>query len=181
MRRYLLLSLLVATVLTAATIKTSYRATNTALTVTALNSLAASTSQSTGIWSSAYVDNTSNLDIDEQVTVQVTSASSGVTSTGIVNVYAYSCVGGTTTCTDGISGSQTSSVTLTNPTNLVKIGACNVVAVSTAYTCGAFSIANAFGGAVPSRWGIVIQNLSGAALSASGNAVVYDSVQMTSN
>jgi hypothetical protein len=162
-----------------ATIKTSYRATNQSVTAT-LASLANSTSQSTGIRGSAFIDNTTNLDVDDQVTVQVTTGSSGVSSTGSVVIYAYSCVGGTTTCSDGVTGTDAGQ-TLTNPTNLVKVISCNTVANSTAYTCGSFSVANAFGGTVPARWGIVIQNLSGAALSATGNSIVYDALQMTSN
>lgn len=177
MKRKLFFLLLIPTFLLASTVKTSYRATNTTMTVTALNSLANSTSQSTGIWGSAYVDNTTNLDVDELVTVQVTTGSSGVSSTGSVVIYVYGCVGGTTTCTDGVSGSQ-GTQTLTNPTNLVKVQACNAVANSTAYTCGPFSVANQFGGVVPARWGLVVQNLSGAALSASGNSVAYDSIQL---
>lgn len=180
-KRFLLIASISVLVAAAATIKTAYRATNTALVVTHLASLANSTTQSTGIWASAYVDNTVNLDVDEQVYVTITTGASGVNSSGTFSVYAYGCLGGTTTCTDGVSGSETSTVTLTNPTNLVKLSSCNAVANSTAYTCGPFSIANAFGGAVPARWGIVIQNLSGAALASTGNAVTYDSLQMTSN
>lgn len=164
--------------LVATTVKYSYRATATSMTVTALNSLANSTSQSTGIWGSAYVDNTMNLDLDEQVTIQITTGSSGVNSTGTFVVYAYGCVGGTTTCTDGVTGTQ-GTQTLTNPTNLNKLQACNAVATSTTYTCGPFSIANSFGGTLPARWGVVIQNLTGAALASSGNAVYYDSIQLT--
>lgn len=161
------------------TIKTSYRATNQTVTAT-LASLANSTSQSTGIRGSAFVDNTTNLDIDDQVTVQITTAASGVSSTGSVIIYIYGCIGGTTNCTDGVTGTDAAQ-TLTNPTNLVKVVACNTVAVLTLYTCGPFSVANAFGGTVPARWGIVVQNLSGAAFAASGNSIVYDALQMTSS
>jgi hypothetical protein len=163
----------------AATIKPSYRATNTSLAIT-LNSLANSTSQSTGIRGAAYVDNTSNLDVDEQVYVVVKTASSGTSATGSVVVYAYGCTGGTTSCTDSVTGTDAAQ-TLTNPTNLIQIGICNAVANATTYTCGPWSISAAFGGAVPARWGIVAQNETGAALSSSGNSAVYDSIQLTSN
>lgn len=173
-----LLLLLLPTLLSATTIKYNYRATNTSMTVTALNSLANSTSQSTGIWGSALVDNATNLDVDEAVTVKITTASSSVSSTGTVVIYFYGCVGGTTTCTDGVSGSQ-GTQTLTNPTNLNKVQACNAVATSTAYTCGPYSVQGSFLGVMPTRWGVVVQNLTGAALSASGNSVLYDSIQLT--
>jgi len=164
----------------ATTVKPSYRAVNTAMTITALNSLANSTSQSTGIWGSAFVDNTTNLDVDELVTVEITTGASSVSSTGSFIVYFYGCIGGTTTCTDGVSGSQ-GTQTLTNPTNLNKVSACNAVANATSYFCGPFSVANSFGGVVPARWGVVVQNLTGAAFAASTNAVTYDSLQMTNN
>lgn len=169
---------LVALAAWATTIKPTYRATNTSMTVTALNSLANSTSQSTGIWGSAFVDNTTNLDVDELVTVEITTGASSVSSTGTFVVYFYGCVGGTTSCTDAVTGSQ-GTQTLTNPTNLNKVSACNAVANATAYFCGPFSVANAFGGVVPARWGVVVQNLTGAAFAASGNAVLYDSLQMS--
>lgn len=177
---FLFLFLLAASTALATTIKISYRATNQSITQTSLNSLANSTSQSTGISGGVFVDNTSNLDVDDQVTVKVTSGASGVSSTGAVVIYAYGCIGGTTTCSDGVTGTDATQ-TLTNPTNLNKIMSCNVVANATAYICGPFSIANAFGGTVPARWGIVVQNLSGAALAASVNSVSYDAVQMTNN
>jgi hypothetical protein len=175
-----LLSILLTLALpsSASTIKVSYRATNTAMTVTALSTLINSTSQTTGIWGSAFVDNTTNLDVDELVTVGITTASSGTSATGTYVVYFYGCVGGTTTCTDGVTGTQ-GTQSLTNPTNLNKVSACNAVANSTAYLCGPFSVANAFGGVVPARWGVVVQNLTGGTFTAS--SVLYDSVQMTSN
>lgn len=172
--------LLVATCLFATTIKTSYRATNTALTMTSLASLANSSSQSTGIAGSVFVDNNTNQDVDEVVTVLVKTGASGVSSTGSAVIYVYGCVGGTTTCTDGVTGTDAAQ-TLTNPTNLVKVQACNAVANGTTYTCGPFSVANQFGGVLPARWGIVVQNLSGASLAASGSSAVYDSIQMTNN
>jgi hypothetical protein len=160
----------------AVTTKTSYRATNTALTVTSLNSLATTANLA---WASALVDNNTNQDIDEMVSVSVTSASSSVSATGSIGIYVYSCVGGTTTCADTVTGSQ-GTFTLTSPTNLVFVKNCNVVAISTAYNCAAFSVAAAFGGSLPARWGVAIVNNTGAALAASGNAVVFDSLQLVS-
>jgi hypothetical protein len=180
MKTKLLALSLLAVAAFAATIKVSYRATNTSLTITALNSLANSTSQTTGIWESAVLDNTTNLDVDEIVTIQATTGASGVSASGFLGVYVYGCLGGTTTCTDGLSGTQ-GTASLTNPTNLIKVATCNAVANSTAYVCGPFSVSSAFGGTLPPKWGVVIQNNTGAALASSGNSVAYDSVQMTSN
>lgn len=174
-RTALFLSLLMAGLLGAATIKLSYRATNTAITATHLNGLATSVSTSTGIWASAFIDNSSTQDLDEQVYVKLTTGTT-VTGQASVAVYAFACPGGTVACTDGITGSE-GTQTITNPTNLIKLGVCNTPAASTTYYCGPFSIANVAGGAVPTRWGIVMQNLTGGALNASGNTVVFDSIQ----
>lgn len=179
MRKYLaalLAVLFAASPILATTVSTSYRATNQTITVT-LTSLANSNGTSTGIRGSAPVDNNSNNDIDDQVFVKVTSGASSVSASGMVVVYLYGCVGGTTTCTDGVTGTDAAQ-TITSPTNLVQVRLCNVVANATAYFCGPISVANAFGGTVPTRWGVVIENLSGAALSASGNAVTYDAIQL---
>lgn len=168
--------LLMAVVLLATTIKPSYRATNTSITTTALNSLTASSSGSG--WASAFVDNGTNLDIDEQIYVQVKTAAASTSASGYVAIMAYGCVGGTTTCSDAMSGSQ-GTATMTVPTNLQLLGNCNAVANATVYTCGPYSIANAFGGAVPARWGIAAQNFTGATLAATSNVAWYDSLQMT--
>jgi hypothetical protein len=181
MRKYffaLLLTALFATSLFATVVSTKYRATNQTITIT-LNSLANSTTQSTGIRGSALIDNTSNNDLDDQVTVKVKTGASSTSSTGTVVIYLYGCVGGSTTCTDSVTGTDAGQ-TLTNPTNLIKVQACNTVANATTYICGPFSVANSFGGTVPARWGVVIQNLSGATLdTTAGNfAVVYDAIQL---
>ncbi len=158
--------------LLATTIKPSYRATNTSLTIT-LASLTNNSSRG-----SASVANTTNLDVDEQVYVIAKTGASGVSATGTVIIYAYGCVGGTSTCTDGVTGTDAGQ-TLTSPTNLIQIGIINAVANATTYTAGPYSIAAAFGGAVPAIWGIVCTNNTGATLSASGSSAVFDSVQMT--
>jgi hypothetical protein len=174
----LILFLSCATLVFATTIKVWYRGT-TSMTVTHLQSLANSSSTSTGNWASAAVDNTTNMDVDEQVYVQVTTGSSGVSSTGTVIVYAYGCLGETSICSDGLSGGEGTVVYSSTSPNLMKLGSCNVTANSTMYVCGPYSIANAFGGAVPARWGISLENLTGTALGPNGNNVWYDSLQMT--
>lgn len=177
-KRFLLL--LTATLLYGTTIKPSYRATNTSITLTALNSLANGST-----WCGAKIDNTTNLDLDEQVTFVIKTGASGTLSTGYYGLYAYSCVGGTSTCTDGVSGSQ-GTFTPTSPTNLLPLGSVgpgqgNAVANGTTYTFGAFSVAYTFGGAMPAQWGVCVTNSTGSAVAASGNSVVYDSLQATSN
>lgn len=121
---------------------------------------------------STYVDNATNLYMDVLVFVKVKSGASGTSSTGMVNVYAYATADGGTTYTDGASGSD-GSITPTSPTNLRFLGTINVVANATTYYGGPFSMAAAFG-CVPERWGIVIENKSGATLdSTAGNHACF--------
>jgi hypothetical protein len=75
-------------------------------------------------------------------------------------VYAYSSVDGTN-YSDNATGSD-AAVTLRDPTNLRLIG---VIATPDAgaltYRAAAMSVAQAFGGMVPPKWGIVVRNVTG--------------------
>lgn len=116
-----------------------------------------------GARESTVIDNSSNLFLDALVFLKIKSGASGTTSTGVVNVYAYATADGGTSYSDTCTGSD-ASVTLTVPPNLRLIGTINVVATATTYKSGPFSVAAAFGGVLPEKWGIVIENKSGGAL-----------------
>lgn len=114
---------------------------------------------------SAAIDNSANLYLDALVQIALTVASGGV-ATGTVVVYAAASVDGGTTWGGECTGAD-AAITPDNPPNLVPLG---VIATPTT-TGGTFksqplSVAQAFGGTLPQRWSIVVQNLSGAALSA---------------
>jgi len=125
---------------------------------------------------STAIDNTSNQDLDASVMVKVKSAGSSVSATGSVNVYAYGSSDGGTTYSDTCTGTD-GAVTLTSPPNVKLIGIINVVANSTTYIGGPFSVAAAFGGILPGKWGIVVENKTGAALDASVGSAIYERVQ----
>ena len=127
---------------------------------------------------SAAVDNTTNQDIDASVMIKLKSGASGTSSTGSVVVYAKGSSDGGTTWSDTCTGSN-AAVTLTSPPNVRPIGIINVVANATTYVGGPFSIAAAFGGILPGKWGIVVENDTGATLdsTAANFAVVYERVQ----
>jgi hypothetical protein len=127
---------------------------------------------------STVVDNSSNLFLDALVSVKVKTAGSSTSATGFVNVYAYGTVDGGTTYSDGASGSD-GSITLTSPPNMRLIGVINCVANSTTYIGGPFSVAAAFGGILPQKWGIVVENLTGATLDGSVGAAEYQGVYQT--
>jgi len=152
------------------TIEAKYGTSNQAITCT-ITSLGNNSARA-----STAIDNTTNLFLDALVFVTVKSASASTSSTGTVNVYAYGTADGGTTYTEGATGTD-AAITLTSPTNARLIGVINVVANSTTYKAGPFSVANAFGGILPDHWGIIIENKSGATLDASVGSSWYQGVQ----
>lgn len=143
----------------AADIKSKYGTSNQAITVTLASLADGSARESTS------VSNATNLYLDALVQLVIESASAGVSSTGFVAVYAYGTADGGTTFSDSATGTD-AAITLTSPPNAVRIGICNVVAISTTYECAPMSVAAAFGGVLPDEWGIIVENNSGAALGA---------------
>jgi len=129
---------------------------------------------------STAVDNSSNKFLDALVFLTIKSAAASTSSTGYVNVYAYGTSDGGSNYSDGASGSD-GSITLTSPPNMRLIGSVNVVANSTTYKAGPFSVAAAFGGVLPEKWGIVVENKTGATLDASVGAAIYQGVYNTVN
>ena len=126
---------------------------------------------------STAIDNTTNLFLDALVLVKVKTGSSGTSSSGTINIYAYATVDGGTTYSDVATGTD-GGVTLTSPPNVVLIGVINAVANSTTYKSAVMSVAAAFGGVLPDHWGIIIENKSGGTLdSTEGNhAKLYQGV-----
>lgn len=112
---------------------------------------------------STAIDNTTNVFEDLLVQLTLASAASGVSATGIVNIYATGTADGGTSYGESATGTD-AAITLTSPTNLKLIGALNVVASSKTYVSSPMSVAAIFGGVVPDHVVIVVQNLSGAAL-----------------
>jgi len=142
-----------------ATFKSQYDSNNQAITIT-LASLGNGASQQ-----SASVDNSTNQYLDVLVQLVIKSGASAVSATGYVNVYAYGTADGGTDFAEGCTGNNTG-LQLTSPTNLRLIGTVNVVANATSYTSEPMSVAAAFGGVMPQKWGIVVENESGAGLDA---------------
>lgn len=128
---------------------------------------------------STAIDNGTDKFEDALVSVKLKSGGSGTASTGYVNVYAYGTVDNGTTYPDNVTGSD-AAITLTVPPNLRLIGILNMVANGVTYK-GVFSVARAFGGVLPQKWGIVLENKSGGTLDATGgnHAVLYQGVYHT--
>ena len=133
---------------------------STAITIT-LASLGAASRESTN------VDNGSNLFLDAMVVVQVKLQSGTPVGDKAVYVYAYGSEDGTN-YGDNVTGSD-AAITLRSPTNLRPLGVllCPDSGALT-YKSHPMSLAAAFGGIIPRKWGIVVQNATGVTLSVTG-------------
>lgn len=126
---------------------------------------------------STAIDNSSGLYLDAGVMVKIKTGASGVSASGFVSVYAYGTVDGGTTYTDGFAGTDGAFTV-----SAVKlIGTFPAIANATTYTSQVMSVAAAFGGILPAKWGIVVQNNSGGAFdSTEGNhAKLYQELYAT--
>jgi hypothetical protein len=141
------------------TVKTSYD-TTTSITIT-LASLA-----NTAARESTAVDNTTNLYLDVEVYLAIKVGT--VSGTKAVNVYVAGSADGTN-YTDNATGAD-AGITLSSPTNLRLIAVIATPTSSSTYKYVIGSVAQAFGGLLPPKWSIVVENQTGAALdSTEGN------------
>lgn len=143
-----------------ADLKIKYGA-STGITIT----LASLTSSATAARECTAIDNTTNLYDDAMVYLacKLQAGTPGVDKT--IYVFAYGSEDGTN-YTDNATGSD-AAVTMRDPTNLRLIGtiACPDSGGLT-YKGGPFSVAQAFGGIMPRKWGIVVRNYTNVTFSA---------------
>lgn len=138
--------------------------TSTAITCT-VASLASSATAGRG---SAAVDNSSNLFDDALVTCAFKTSSSALANDKTVYVYVYGSEDGTIYSGSTAEAEGTdAAVTLDAPTNLRGPIPIACPAVSQTYRA-VFSIAQFFGGVLPKKWGLVVQNYTGQALDSTG-------------
>lgn len=125
---------------------------------------------------STAVDNTSNLFLDAHLYVAVTLAAG--TPSGGIDVYMYASADGTN-FDENVTGSD-AAITPRSPSNLVLLGRIQTeTAGGLVWKKSFLSIALAFGGVLPRKWGIVIVNNTGLAFAGSGNAVSYSGIHAT--
>jgi hypothetical protein len=153
----------------ASTVKELFGTSNQAITCTITSLGSTSARQSTA------VDNSTNLYLDALVFVTVKTSASALGAGPYVNVYAYGTADGGTTYTDGATGSD-AAYTLISPPNLKLIGIISTPSTSTSYKAGPFSVAQVFGGVLPEKWGIIVENQTGQSLDASVGAAIYQGV-----
>ena len=115
----------------------------------------------------AAVSNSTDKFADAHVYVRVKTQNSGsIGNDRCLYVYAYgSSDEGTPEYPDTVTGAD-AAITPNSPTQLRLIGKVFIEAINTTYKSDAMPVAWAFGGALPKRWGIVIRNYCGTALSA---------------
>jgi hypothetical protein len=155
-----------------ASIKLAYDS-SAALTIT----LASLASSATAGRESTAIDNTSNLGEDALVFVKVKLQAGTPANDKAIYVYAYGSEDGTN-YTDPATGTD-AAITLRDPTNLRLIGVINTPdSGALTYKSNPFSVAAAFGGILPRKWGIVIRNYTGIAFDATaGNhSITYTGV-----
>lgn len=114
------------------------------------------------------LDNTANKYLDALVRVK-TNGQGG--STAMLDVFAYAALGDTT-YTDGATGTD-AAFTAANRLNARYVGSVQMNA-ATGVIAMLPSIAAAFGGVLPDKWGLIFVNNSGAALSAVGGDHVVE-------
>src|SRR5208283_4882421 len=123
---------------------------------------------------STYIDNTSNLFTDAFVQATIKTGSSGVSATGYIQLYLYGTVDGGSHYSYAATGSDAS---YTIPTNaaLRPLGRIGVGANATIYT-EIFSVAAAFGGSIPARWGVIVDNETGASFDGTTAILYYQGI-----
>ena len=170
-----------------ADIKIKYGTTNQAIAIT-LNSLASS--QTAGR-QSTEVDNTTDLFLDALVAVKISLPTTGTLANDkTVYVYAWGVVDTSTPTRPGEVASATVNSTIgasdaaytinAGGTPLSLIGTIAVPTLNTSangvIVSNPMSVAAAFGGNLPPKWGIVIINFTGVTLFSSGNSAWYQGV-----
>lgn len=140
--------------------------TRTALTTSALNSLASATFVSAGT-----ITHNTNQPID--VLLEVTATPGTVSGNKQLLVYAKASLDGSNQTTGPETGTA-----VTDEPNLYYVGTLPLNTNSTTQT-KVFSLAAAYGGLLPYASEIVVRNDSGAALNASGGSVYYSEISAT--
>jgi len=110
---------------------------------------------------SDVVNNDSDLFVDYQIGGFIKSASSGVGTNGHLTLKLYGSVDGGTTYTSDATGSDSAHTLDGNEIHLKTV---EFDQTSKTFKVGPFNVAQAFGGTIPSKWGVIVENQSDASL-----------------
>lgn len=116
---------------------------------------------------STVIDNTANKYLDALVSVSAKLLTGTPVNDKAIYVFGYGTVDATTPVyPDKVTGID-AAITLDDPTQLPLIGTIYAtVTGGLTFKGGPWSVARAFGGVLPQKWGIVVRNYTGFALSA---------------
>lgn len=144
--------------------KAKYGTANQTITIT-LASLASGSARG-----STAITNATNLFLDAHVQLKIKTGAASTSATGYVRVLVYGSVDGGTVFS-GATGTD-AAITLI-PSNLrspfSEVDRIQVAANATTYYSRTISIAEAFGGQLPERWGIIVDSVAGGTLDTSGS------------
>ncbi len=151
------------------TLKTQYGSSNQVIAVT-INGLASDAKRE-----SAAVDNSTNCFLDALVQLAIaTNTASDSTGDKSVYVYAYGTADGGTSYSGNASGSDAAFGADPQQLNNCRlIGVVYAPTQNKIYKSDSMSVASAFGGILPQRWGIVVHNKTGQTLKTSDCSAVY--------
>jgi hypothetical protein len=152
-----------------ADIKSKYGTSGQSLAIT-INSLA-----DDGKRESTAVDNATSCFFDALVQVKIaTNTSADSTGDKCVYVYAYGTTDGGTSYSGNASGSDGAFGTDSQQlSNCRLIGVIYAPTQNKVYESDAMSVASAFGGLLPQRWGIIVHNKTGQTLKGSDCSAFY--------
>jgi hypothetical protein len=142
--------------------------TSTSITIT-LNSLGSGSARE-----STAIDNTSNLYLDALVRVSVSVGT--VANPKEVRVYVVGSEDGTV-YEDPATGAD-AAITLEDPP-VTKLARVIPTPTSSKVYEAIFSVAQCFGGSMPRKWSIIVENQTGAALAGSSNSASYSGIYNT--
>jgi len=154
-----------------ADVKSAYGAV-TAITITPGTLASGSSREST------FIDNTVNKFQDAlvMILVRINGAPTGDKAV-YVNVYGTADPA-TPKWPDNVTGVD-AAITLVGPTQLPLLGTINTPATLTNYRSRPFTIAPAFGGVMPAKWGIIITNAAGQPFDNSAFEAFYQGIYST--
>jgi hypothetical protein len=165
--------------------KLVYRAASN-LTVTNLAGIASSSTWIAG-WTSALVDNTTNLDLDILVSAKFTVESAGLAA-GEIRVYVYDMLDDTnwpdifSAGTEGTEGTATLHDTNTLNSSLKYLwSTATDTTASQVYAMPKMSVAAVYGGVLPPKFALFVAQSTGTTLETSGQQVTVVGVHGNNN
>lgn len=122
---------------------------------------------------STAISNAANLYLDALVFAQTKLATGTPGNDKAIYVFVYGSLDeATPVYPDAVTGTD-AAITLNDPTQLRVLGVINAPTSAGTFKGGPWSVAACFGGVMPKRWGLVVRNYTGIALSSTAGDHVF--------